>query len=130
MRSPAFSVSRVTFEEACVPATITSEFFEDFTSMRPSPILWMQTTGWPLTGKCFSKCCVAPEAGAIVTVHKNAPALNTGRIFRLFVCAFMSVYAPPAIHHRGQQFRFLLVGAGQIFTGQIVARFFLHALFA
>src|SRR6202035_6118959 len=134
MRSPAFSVSRVTLDEACVPAMITSEILEDFTSMRPFPMLWMQTTGWPFTGKCFSKCCDAPIAG--VAVHKNSPAVTSGRMlrpsgkmFRPIVCAFISVYAPPAFHHRGQQFRLLLVGPGEILTRQIIARLFLDALF-
>ncbi len=96
--------------------------------MRPFPILWMQTTGWPFTGKCFSKCSVARVAG--VAVHKNSPAVSSGRMLLPIVCAFISVYAPPAFHHRGQQFRFLLVSAGQVLPGQIIAWLFFDALLA
>src|ERR1700736_2853096 len=128
MRSPGFSVSRVTFDDASVPATTTSEFFVDFTSMRPLPMLWMQTTGCPFTGKCFSKCCVAPIAGP--APQQNTPTPTSGRMLRPIVRAFISVYAPPAFHHRGQQFRFLLVRAGQIIARKIVARLLFHALFA
>jgi len=42
----------------------------------------------------------------------------------------MAVQAPTAIHHRGQQFRFLLIGIGQIFARQFIGRLFPQVLFA
>src|SRR5437868_8313894 len=96
--------------------------------MRPSPILWIQTTGCPFTGKCFSKCSVACEAG--VATQSNAPAPSMGSMLRRIVCAFISVHTPAAFHHRRNQFSLLPVRARQILTRQFVARFIFDALFA
>ena len=53
-----------------------------------------------------------------------------GRMLRPIVCAFISVYAPPSVHHRRQQLGLLLVSAGQILSREIVARIVLDALLA
>src|ERR1700692_37531 len=102
MQSPACSVSTALFPEPFVPVTTTSEFFQDFTSMRPLPTLRITTTGRPLTVKCFSTRC----GGALAAIHgdSSTPAPLTGRIALLLhtVDSFISVQAPPAIHHRGQ----------------------------
>ena len=42
----------------------------------------------------------------------------------------MLIYAPSAIEHRGQQFRFLLISNREIFTRQFVVRIFLQAMAA
>src|SRR5580692_5556974 len=96
--------------------------------MRQSPILWMQTTGCPLTGKCFSKCSLACDEG--VVAKSNAPAPSMGRMLRRIVCAFISVHTPAAIHHRRNQLGLLLVRAGKIFARKIVPWFIFDALFA
>src|SRR5215470_15449452 len=91
----------------------------------------METTGRPLTVKCFSSFCPAPNA----TVGKNkTPAPSTGSTARFhfveqIVAGTMLVNAPSAIEHRGQQFRFLLIRNREIFTSQfVVGVFFQPAL--
>src|SRR5580698_7075876 len=96
--------------------------------MRPSPMLWIQTTGWPFTGKCFSKCSFACDAG--VEAQSNAPAPSMGRMLRRIVCAFISVHTPAAFHHRRNQLGLLLVRARKILARQVVAWFIFDALFA
>src|SRR5712664_2158577 len=125
-RSSACSVSMPILLEACVAETTTSEFFEDFTSMRPLPTFWSTTTGCPFTAKCFSKCwgsACAKEKG-----RRSAP--STGRIPLPIVFELMLVTTPPAFHHDGYQFGLLLVGTSQIFARQIVLRLLFHALLA
>ena len=51
MRSPTCSDSMETFPGTMVLVTTTSEFFQDFTSIRPLTILLIMTIGWSLTVK-------------------------------------------------------------------------------
>src|SRR5579862_2573918 len=96
--------------------------------MRPSPILWIQTTGWPFTGKCFSKCSVARDEG--VEAKSNAPAPSMGSMLRRIVSAFISVHTPAAFHHRRNQLGLLLVRAGKVLARKIVTWLIFDALFA
>src|SRR5215468_9640377 len=82
----------------------------------------METTGLPLTVKCFSSFWPAPNVAA---GKKNTAAPTTGRTVRFnfdkqTVAGHMLVNAPSAIKHRGQQFRFLLISNREIFTSQFV----------
>src|SRR3984957_21241604 len=96
--------------------------------MRPSPMLWIQKTGCPFTGKCFSKCSVARDEG--VEAKSNAPAPSMGSMLRRIVCVFISVHTPAAFHHRRNQLGLLLVRAGKILARKIVVWFIFDALFA
>src|ERR1700733_11913951 len=96
--------------------------------MRPSPILWIQTTGCPFTGKCFSKCSLACDEG--VVAKSNAPAPSMGSMLRRIVCAFISVPTPAAVHHGRNQLSLLLVRAGKILARKVVPWLILNALFA
>src|SRR3984957_5335318 len=96
--------------------------------MRPSPMLWIQKTGCPFTGKCFSKCSVARDEG--VEAKSNAPAPSMGSMLRRIVCVFISVHTPAASHHRRNQRGLLLVRAGKILARKIVPWFIFDALFA
>src|SRR6266404_1565693 len=89
------------------------------------------TTGRPLTAKCRSKRCGG--CGAACTNEKgekSIPAASTGRIPWPMFFKLMLVSAPLALHHHRDQFRFFLVGAGQIFPREFVLRLLLHALLA
>src|SRR5690242_14455182 len=127
-RSSACSVSIPILLDACVAETITSEFFDDFTSMRPLATFWSTMTGRPLMAKCLSKCCGAACAKA--EGQRSTAAPSTGRFPRPTVLRLMLVSAPPAFHHHGYQFRLLLVSAAQIFRRQIILRLVFHALLA
>src|SRR5713226_3096536 len=127
-RSSACSASIPILFDACVAEMITSEFFEDFTSMRPLATFWSTMTGRPFIAKCLSKCCGAACAKA--EGQRSTAAPSTGRIPRPMVFRLMLVSAPPAFHHHGYQFRLLLVSAAQIFGRQIILRLLFHALLA
>src|SRR6266404_715140 len=89
------------------------------------------TTGRPFTAKCRSKRCGG--CGAACTNEKgekSIPAANTGRIPWPMFFKLMLVSAPLALHHHRYQFRFFLVGAGQIFPRDFVLWLLLHALLA
>src|SRR6266849_1743605 len=146
MRSPACSMSKPILSEVWLATTSTSLVFQDFTSIRPLATLWITTTGRALTVKCFSRCWPAAAAGR--PEQRKVAAASTGRIPRFrsgrraarprsdreaanpIIPIPMLVDAPFAIHHRGQQFGFLLIGVGQIFARQIVLRRSLHTPFA
>src|SRR4029077_1752663 len=128
MRSSACSVSIPILLETCVAETITSEFLEDFTSMRPLATFCSTMTGRPFTAKCLSKCCGAACTKA--QGKRSTPAPSAGSIRRPTVFRLMLVSAPPAFHHHGYQFRLLLVSAAQIFARQIILRLIFYVLLA
>src|SRR5215475_11126336 len=89
----------------------------------------METTGRPLTVKCFSSFWPAPN---VAMGSKRAPAPNTGSRVRFnldepIMAGNMLVNAPSAIEHRGQQFCFLLISNRQIFARQFVVGIFSKA---
>src|SRR5882762_2779690 len=139
MRSPACSMSKPILSEAWLATTSTSAFFQDFTSIRPLATLWITTTGRVWTAKCFSICWLAAPAAVKpeqrktaapnsestpgLTSRRSAGKLKSGHEAVIFIFPVpMLVDAPFAIHHRGQQFGFLLIRIGQIFTRQFVLR--------
>src|SRR5256885_463149 len=139
MRSPACSMSKPILSDVWLATTSTSLFFQDFTSMRPLATLWITTTGRVLTAKCLSTCWLAAACAGEIPEQKKAAAPSTGsmprfisesRADRLIIPIPMLVDTPSAIHHRGQQFGFLLIGVGQVFTRQIILRFSAHTALA
>src|SRR5215831_16301698 len=130
MRSSACSISTPILLEEPEAETTTSEFFEDFTSMRPSATFWIITTGWPFTVKRFSIfSAVAGEARG----SRNTPAPTSGRKtartdLQNAGLRLILVHAPAALHHRGQNFCLLLISSGKIFARHGVVRVFFEAL--
>src|SRR5208283_2234482 len=129
MRSPTCSISTLTLPGAEVLLTTTSEFFQDFTSMRPFTMFCRTTKGWSFTVKCRSWCSgLAPQTGAAAQTNRPTPKAENA-ICRI-PCGCILVLAPSAIHHSGQQFCFLLISAFQIFPGQLVLGMLLQVLLA
>src|SRR5215813_13322539 len=130
MRSSACSISTPILLDEPEAETTTSEFFQDFTSMRPSATFWIITTGWPFTVKCFSIfSAVAGEARG----SRNMPAPTSGRKtgrtdLQNAGLRLILVHAPAALHHRGQNFCLLLIRCGKIFARHGVVRVFFEAL--
>src|SRR5215813_14017342 len=92
----------------------------------------METTGRPLTVKCFSIFWPVPKAAA---GRRRIPTPSTGSKVRFHFDEYimtgdMLINAPSAIKHRGQQFGFLLISNRQILARQFVVGIFLQAFAA
>src|SRR5215475_997335 len=130
MRSSACSISTPILLDEPEAETTTSEFFHDFTSMRPSATFWIITTGWPFTVKRFS---IFSAAAGEAKGSRNMPAptsgMKTGRTdLRNAGLRLILVHAPAALHHRGQNFCLLLISSGKVFARHGVVGVFFEAL--
>src|SRR6516164_4408759 len=88
------------------------------------------TTGWPLTVKCFSNFWSAPDVSGRSSTPLRIEVRTGNRDLGNAGLRLISVHAPTAFHHCGQNLCFLLIGGGQIVPRHLVVGVFLEALAA
>src|SRR4030095_16700445 len=132
MRSSACSISTPILLDEPAAETTISEFFQDFTSMRPSATFGLIPIARPLTVKCFS---IFSAAAGEAKGSRNMPApssgVKTGRTdLRNAGLRLILGPAPAAFHHCGQNLCFLLISSRKVIARHGIVGILLQALLA